>query len=352
MSDNTNKKDDQVDSTSFASILAGVQRMREQFGVVADDHEQESIPQREHTSAISKPPITTTSTTASTSTTTISRPSTIESNIPPTTTVRSTLSTITGNPIPANTDSPSPSSTPGPSTVRSSRTVQNIAKTAKVLVHPSQKGNPLLSESLLKSIGYEFNKDVLCDYFINSTFQILFLSLKYHKLKPEYLWSRLKKMNRGSSSVNTRNDRALRMVLIVVDIEAPQEQIRNLSDFCIKHDLTMVLAWTFEEAGNYVAFSKQLDNAPAKTKQGIQGIRGSDYKSCVVEALTGIRSVNKTDVSNLLANYESIKNIVSNTCMNDNITNVSGMGATKVRNMRNIFSEPFIYNKIYEPLEE
>ncbi|KAK6198739.1 restriction endonuclease type II-like protein [Scheffersomyces amazonensis] len=342
MSEEGGNKDSQVDSTSFASILAGVQRMREQYEPSALETQ---VPQQSNTR------ITSTNTDSISVTTT--RPTNISTTGPKSNRdfLRATLSETTGNPISPISASRSP--TPGgQTTVRNSRSAGNVTKTAKVLVGPSQKGNPLFTDSLLKTVGYEFDKEILCDYFINPTFQILFLSIKYHKLKPEYLWSRVKRLNRGSSSANTRNDRALRILLVVVDIESPQDQIRNLTDFAIKHDLSMVLAWSFEEAGNYIAFSKQLDNAPARTKQGIQGIRGTDYKSCVVEAFTGIRSVNKTDVSNLLANYGSVKEIVTKSCNSDNITNISGMGATKIRNLKTIFSEPFIYNKHYEPLDE
>ena len=54
------------------------------------------------------------------------------------------------------------------------------------------------------------------------------------------------------------------MLLVVVDVDSHQDLLRKLLDFCIKHDLSLVLAWSYEEAANYIALCKQLDKAPLK----------------------------------------------------------------------------------------
>ncbi|KAL6453451.1 ERCC1 DNA excision repair protein ERCC-1 [Candida maltosa Xu316] len=235
---------------------------------------------------------------------------------------------------------------------RATKPQARVIGPSEVLVSPTQKGNILLSNSKMKTTAWRFDKSVLCDYYINPTFQILFLSLKLHKLRPEYIDFRWQKFNKGSTINTTKKDNTLRVLLVVVDIEAHQEPLRYLSDFCIKHDLSLVLAWSFEEAGNYIALSKEIDDTPAKAKKSVQGTRGADYNTSVVEAFTGIKSVNKTDVSNLLANCKSVKEIILQSCKEDNddgvgLANIPGLGATKLTNLKQVFSEPFITNKDY-----
>ncbi|KAK6454112.1 restriction endonuclease type II-like protein [Scheffersomyces xylosifermentans] len=347
MSENGEKTiDDQVDTSSFASILAGVQRMRNELGGNQSE-EQSQINDHEDVT------VETTSTSSvqqrneTTSTLFVPESSTIQDP----TSGRTKLHVPTAEPVrPVGAVTHASAN----DQFRDTRPVQRVLAPAEILVNKSQTGNPLLKDSLMKTTSWKFDTSILSDYYINSQLQILFLSLKYHKLRPEYIWQRLKKLNKGSTVSVSRNDRVLRILLAVVDIDSHQEVIRKLSDFCIKHDLSLVLAWSFEEAGNYIVFAKQLDNSPLK-KGGIRGVRGTDYNTSVVEALTGVKSVNKTDVSNLLANYKSVKNIVLQSCQPDSestVGSIGGLGATKVRNLKSVFSEPFIYNKQYEPLEE
>lgn len=212
----------------------------------------------------------------------------------------------------------------------------------------------------MKLTPWKFDSSILSDYYINPTFQILFLSLKYYKLRPEYIWTRLKKLNKGSSQLiiphrRGGDDKVLRILLVVVDIDSHQDVIRKLLDFCIKHDLSMVLAWSFEEAGNYIAMAKQLDNAPAKTRLNIKGVKLGDFTASVVEAFTSIRLVNKTDVSNMMANCRSVKNMVLESSRDDSdngLGNIPGFGPNKLRNLRSVFLEPFIYNKKYQDLDD
>lgn len=219
-----------------------------------------------------------------------------------------------------------------------------------IQVANSQKGNPLLSSPLMKTTPWSYNASILSDYYINPTLQILFLSLKYHKLRPEYIWQRLKKINKGYS-MGPQKDRALRILLVVVDIDSHQEILRKLLDICIKHDLSLILAWSFEEAGAYVVFCKQNELLASKVESSIKGAKNEDYHSCVLDVFTGVRSVNKTDVANLLANCGLVRNIVSQSCRADSesggLGNIQGLGSRKLDNLRSVLSEPFIYNKEY-----
>ena len=343
-SNHNDKEHDNIDSSSFASILAGVKRMRDEYG---GNSENDVTIQRKSSPQQASSPTASSSTNPTTADITTAR-KVLE-------TQRATLEKPTAKPVspaaqqPKLSTAPPSRSTSSNNQVRPGRIQQQPRSggLSDILVHKSQEKNPLLSESMMKTTPRVFDASILSDYYISPTFQILFLSLKYHKLRPEYIWTRLKRLNKGSSIVENRKDNNLRVLLVVVDIDSHQEVLRKLSDFCIKHDLSLVLAWSFEEAGNYIAFGKHLDNAPHQAKQSIRGFKGSDYNSNVVEAFTGIKSVNKTDVSNLLANYKSVKEMVLQCSKQDNemLGNIPGMGAVKRRNLKQVFLEPFILNK-------
>mmetsp|Transcript_6503 Transcript_6503/g.8148 ORF Transcript_6503/g.8148 Transcript_6503/m.8148 type:complete len:345 (+) Transcript_6503:31-1065(+) len=342
---NSNGKES-VDSTSFRSILNGVKRMREQYNV--DNHEDISAirmevqPQQDTQSvnAISDrsdQPNKVPSENESVKTSLPSSNHEVHRN-------NERLNSIKSNSIsnPSNTTK---------SNNRINARASNVQTYSSVQVSQSQKGNPLLTNSLMKSIPWSYNGSILSDYYINPTLQILFLSLKYHKLHPEYIWQRLKKLNKGSTIVETSNDRVLRLLLVVVDIDAHQEILRKLLNLCIKQDLSLVLAWSFEEAGNYIAFCKQYEMSSSKVKSAIKGTKSIEYQACVVDTLTGIRSVNKTDSVKLLANCGSVKNIVLQSCKSNEdggLNNIQGLGSRKLLNMRSVFLEPFIYNKEYD----
>ncbi|CUM64237.1 uncharacterized protein PRCAT00001832001 [Priceomyces carsonii] len=314
----TEDGDGRHNPNSFASILAGVQRMRKDYGITeaaeegtSDNHSlnsQRNLGQlREHS---------------------------VHKAFP-----KKVATTIPSSKVGIVRRRPEVSSQP------------RVVGPSEILVHKSQKGNPLLEHSLMKNTSWSYDDSILSDYYINPTLQILFLSLKYFKLHPEYIWQRLKKLNKGSIVDAKPNNRALRILLAVVDIDSHQEVLCNLLDICIKHDLSLVLAWSFEEAGNYIVFARQLDDAPAKRRAAVEGLKASDYNSCVVDSLSSIRLINKTDVSNLLANCKSIKNVILRSCEardGNALSNIGGLGSVKIGNMKLVFLEPFIYNKNYE----
>lgn len=345
---------EEIDQSSFASILAGVQKMRDQYeptvpsrskrplpsinedrassNPVRVEKEAQSAPiQREHLEQIvpllSKPVEV--------------QPSNELHNI----TVKNLPSPIPGPSSGNGGSGGSGSSTNRPRQKRS-RTSQNVHSYTSIQVAQSQKGNPLLESPLMKITPWSYNGQVLLDYYINATIQVLFLSLKYHKLRPEYVWRRIEKLKGGSSNTDfDLNDEALRVLLVVVDIDSPQDALRNLLVICVKNDLTLVIAWSFEEAGNYIAYLKLNEMARSKVVSSIQGAKKGDYNSHIVDTLTTVRAVNKTDVANLLANCKSFKQIVLASTNEDGLKQIPGLGDRKVQNLKAVFSNPFIFNK-------
>lgn len=338
LEDGEKTKKPNVDPSSFASILAGVQQMRQSYEpVVPQKPPAQSEPPRQNVQEAQKPAQNSVRPARKPQQNIVPTPNT--QNIRPINENRRVLSPHTGN-VQSNTNRPQ----------NTSRSRLGVQTYTSVQVANSQKGNPLLESPLMKLTPWTYLGQILLDYYINATLQILFLSLKYHKLRPEYVWRRIEKLKGGTSTEQEQHvsDQALRVLLVVVDIDSPQDTIRHLLGICMKQDLSMIVAWSFEEAGNYIAYFKQNELANSKVDLSIQGLKKADFNLNIVLALTTVRAVNKTDVANLLANYKLFKNIVLLASLDQGLGDIQGLGERKVVNLQRAFTEPFVFNKSYE----
>ncbi|OWB61004.1 catalytic activity protein [[Candida] boidinii] len=218
-----------------------------------------------------------------------------------------------------------------------------------IQVNRSQNGNPLLT--LLKDVSYEYNSKIKeVDYLINSHCYVLFLSLKYHKLHPEYIYTRLKKLSYSYNSTNNNN--RLGALLLLIDIDAPDDPLRELNKICLLNDLNLIVAWTFEECSNYLSYMKrcELNTGKKLIKGGIKEddiSNDSNYYKRVIETLTSIRSINKTDSINLISKYGTVEKLVNESNQVD-LQDIQGMGKVKIDQLLQVFNDPFIYNKNYD----
>lgn len=82
----------------------------------------------------------------------------------------------------------------------------NVTKTNCVLVNPKQRGNPILKS--ISNVAWEFDDSIIPDYVVGATAGILYLSLRYHQLNPDYIHNRLKELGKRFE---------LRVLLVQVD---------------------------------------------------------------------------------------------------------------------------------------
>lgn len=120
-----------------------------------------------------------------------------------------------------------------------------------IQVNPKQRGNPILKS--ITNIPWEFNDKIVPDYVVGKTSCVLFLSIRYHNLKPDYIHERLKLLGKGYE---------LRVLLVHVDIKESQNALKHLTRICLLADLTLMLAWTAEEAGKIIETYKLFENRP------------------------------------------------------------------------------------------
>ncbi|KAG0683353.1 ssDNA endonuclease and repair protein rad10 [Pichia californica] len=230
---------------------------------------------------------------------------------------------------------PSPSSST--STLTSVSNIRsNLQTFNQIQVSKSQMGNPLLEYLNVYQMNSKI-KDV--DYVVNSKCVVLFLSLRYHKLHPEYIYNKLKK-------VTYNLEDTLRVLLLYVDIEDFQDTVRELDKLCLFNKLTLILAWTNEQCATYLQNLKYVEKEASK--QIIQGSRTKDedvianegkYLERVMNTVSSIKSVSQSDAKRLLIKYGSVRGIIEANA--DELPDIQGLGQLKVNRLLKTFNGSF-----------
>jgi DNA excision repair protein ERCC-1 len=193
-----------------------------------------------------------------------------------------------------------------------------------ILVSTRQKGNPILNH--IKLLPWEY-ADIPADYVLGSTTCALFLSLKYHRLHPEYIYSRIKAL--GGKYM-------LRIILVMVDIENHEDSLKELAKTSIINNYTLMLCWSAPEAAHYLELYKSSENAQPTA---IRTQQAQSYKESLVEFVTTPRSINKSDAASLISTFGSLQNAIN--ALPEQISAVPGWGEKKVRQWSNAVREDF-----------
>ena len=175
-------------------------------------------------------------------------------------------------------------------------------------------------------MAWEYS-DTLADYVLGTTTCALFLSLKYHRLHPEYIYNRIRDL---------RGQFALRILLTMVDIENHEESLRELSKTSLMNNVTIILCWSAQEAGRYLELFKMFENAAPTS---IKAQQSTTYSDRLVDFITVPRSINKTDAVGLVSNFGSVRTAVN--ASPDELGLIAGWGEKKVQRWCNSVREPF-----------
>lgn len=226
-----------ADSTSFASILANVQKLREQQAGSSSSHHQHNVttPQRQQ----QQPRQVDTKPIQHTRTTTTSLPS------------RDTPSNKRINAFNQDRSNQSNSSSSSMTQRKRHQPSSSSSGSSTLKVNKNQTGNPLL-EHLQNNIPWEYvSKHMPYDYLLPapqsnisrsiSPRPVIFLSIKYHKLHPEHLPAKIK-ANKGTNSI----------LLVYVDVERYDNVVEELNYVCVFEGLTMVLSWGWDECAVWI----------------------------------------------------------------------------------------------------
>lgn len=186
-----------------------------------------------------------------------------------------------------------------------------------------QKGNKLL-EYLVKTSWY-FDSNMLSDYEINNTTCVLFLSLRFHICKPEYISKRLKKCM-GRYKVH--------IVILEVDIKNYESCIEEIFDKAYAYRFTLVLSFRPEESSRYIW---ALDvNGSRRT-----GFPRKEVKDSRERFISAFPKLNKNDIVALRSSFGNIKSLVN--AKVDVLENINGIGKTKAQYITKYMEMGFKY---------
>lgn len=152
-------------------------------------------------------------------------------------------------------------------------------------------------------------------------------SLKYHRLHPEYIYTRIS---------NLQGKYNLRIMLTMVDIPNHEDSLRELSKTSLINNVTVILCWSAAEAARYLELYKSYENA---NFAAIRGQQPSSYAERLVDFVTVPRSLNKSDAVALVANFGSLKNAVNADA--EQLGMIAGWGGVKVKRWTDAVEEPF-----------
>lgn len=227
----------------------------------------------------------------------------------------------------------------GPSTAASSSTIHSAARAAgssaaaapapfnptAILVSRRQQGNPVLRA--IRNVPWQYG-ETTADYVLSETTCALFLSIRYHLLHPNYVTRRLLELTLGYT---------LRIVLVLVDCDDPDEPVLAITQKALRQDATTVLAFSVLEAARYLETFRAFAKKPADL---IKERHDGSLLAQLADALHPVRSLNKNDVATLHTRFGSLASILSAT--EEELTACPGLGDRKVRRLLDVFTEPFV----------
>ncbi|KAF0930458.1 hypothetical protein E2562_032887 [Oryza meyeriana var. granulata] len=194
-----------------------------------------------------------------------------------------------------------------------------------ILVSHRQKGNPLLKH--IRNARWAF-ADIAPDYVLGQSSCALYISLRYHLLHPDYLYYRIRELQKNFK---------LRVILCHIDVEDVVKPLHEVTRTALLHECTLLCGWSLEECGRYLETIKVYEN---KSADSIREHMDNDYLSRLTHALTSIRHVNKTDVVTLGSTFGSLSQVM-NASMEE-LARCPGIGERKVKRLHDTFHEPFV----------
>lgn len=203
-----------------------------------------------------------------------------------------------------------------------------------------QEGNPLLK--YVRNVTFEW-VDIKADFESGKDLGFLYLSLKWHKLHPGYIETRLNSDGAGYRA---------KVLLVLVNVE-PRHMLRELNLFCWRTGWTLILCYSVEEAAEYLEnfhITRNKDEKTAitavqerrKKRLGLVDDESDQDKDMriAVEFLSGIRAVSTTDAQRLIGTFGSLRAIANADV--ETLLLCPGLGNVKAENIHKFFRAPFL----------
>lgn len=156
--------------------------------------------------------------------------------------------------------------------------------------------------------------------------------MKYHNIYRDYIHQRL---------AQHRDIYRLCILIVLCDIPHPESCLSELTKVCLLTKLTLVLTWSFQEVAQYVETCKSRLNQPADV---LMERPSQDTKSRILDFLTSIRALSRTDALVLLRNFKNVRGIVGANF--EELSMCPGIGPSKASRIRKFFRQPFYKDHI------
>lgn len=184
-------------------------------------------------------------------------------------------------------------------------------------VNTKQKGNNLLTY-ISTSLIYFTN--LATDYQPNENTSILFLSLKFHIAKPEYIHKRLKKIQH-----------AIKILLISIDTQNYESILPEMHKIAFDYDHNLILTFSDDESARYIKSFEKVN------KKSVEYIRSK--KDNIDEFLKSIPKITSRDVDNIKRCNISLRELINRS--NAEIKVIDGMGDVKCEVLAQYFDKNF-----------
>ncbi|CDU16205.1 hypothetical protein YYC_04888 [Plasmodium yoelii 17X] len=193
-----------------------------------------------------------------------------------------------------------------------------------LIISPRQKLNPVLKK--INRVQYKFN-EIVPDFLIGKNNACLFISMKYHRLKPNYLKARIETLT------NKYNNRILLCLVDIDNIENPLGEINQLA-FC--YNMTLILCWDNNECARIIEDYKIFEKNFSYIKNNKNF---STNQEKIHELLKKIRCINSSDCFTITNKFKNFSAIAK--AKKEDFVNCSGLGNKKIQSLLSTFSDPF-----------
>ncbi|SBS82613.1 ERCC1 nucleotide excision repair protein, putative [Plasmodium malariae] len=193
-----------------------------------------------------------------------------------------------------------------------------------LIISPRQKLNPLIKK--INRVRYKFN-NIVPDFLIGKNNACLFISMKYHRLRSNYLKARIETLS------NKYNNRIL---VCLVDIENIENSLGEINQLAFCFNITLILCWSNEECARVIEDFKIYEKKISYIKNNKLS---SSHEEKIHELLKKIRCINSTDCVTITRKFKNFHNIVK--AKKDELINCSGLGNKKIQSLISTFNDPF-----------
>lgn len=194
-----------------------------------------------------------------------------------------------------------------------------------ILVHKRHAGNDVLK--YIKRCAYSITSDIEPDFVLGRNICALFLSLRFHATNPTYIYDRI-------TSLGTNYD--LRILLVIVDHIEYESYLKELSKLFIRCKITMMLAWSIEDAAAYLERYKLSENQPAELIMGQP--TNPEYDEALdqymIDAIAECKTVNRTDAASLVGLFDKFERICQ--MSSEDLAICPGVGLQKANKLHDL----------------